>query len=100
MSKVQIVSTSLLLIFLSLNFSIMNSWSKGVLIAVTEEIKEANGCEEETDRHTFHLDFILTTNSDIESIQIFKNTNCNYISLHDFRGNFFVPDLYSPPDYI
>lgn len=101
MSKDQIVSLMLLVIFLFLNFSIMKSWSRGITpVAVSEEIQEANGGEEETDCQSFHLDFIYTTNTGSESTQTLKITNRNYHALHDTKGTFFVPNFYSPPDYI
>lgn len=77
----------------------MKSWGKGILpVAITEEIKESSGGEEEVDRKSFSLDIIFTSDSEI-NLKSNKNiTNKNYISFQDFKGTFFVPDSYSPPD--
>jgi len=101
MSKGQLLSSSLLIIFLFLNFSVMKSWSEGfILIAVTEEIEETTGSEEELERKSCSFDIILSDESSVDLLNIEKITNKNYTSFHDFKGTFFVPDFYSPPDYI
>lgn len=101
MTKGQFVSSCLLIIFLFLNFSIVKSWSKGIVpVAVTEEIKEANGGEEENDRQTFNLDIILDANADKIGTITLEFTNQNYETLYDYRGTYFTPDFYSPPEFI
>ena len=79
----------------------MKSWSKGIIpVAVTEEIKETSGSEEETDRHSFNYDIVLTSDDDLSFLKTDRITNKNYKTLHDFKGIYFVPDFYSPPDLV
>ena len=101
MSKGQILSSCLLVIFLFLNFCLLKSWSEGVIpIAVTEEIKESAGGEEEMNTKSFTFDIVLTDESGINFTNSKKITNKNYITFQDFKGTFFVPDSYSPPDLV